>query len=259
MKTGTSSVIQAEWLQKEVTPVKDRLRSLHMLVDGSDIGSAIVDEYRRIKRPLLANAFGKTASLVDDGNIILVTSSVPGEGKTYTATNLALSIANEQDHNVLLIDCDVEKKGSSCVLGIDNQPGLMDVLGNEFLDLSDVMLKTDVPSFSVISAGKKHDYATELLASKRMVSLVMELKNRYEDRLIIFDAPPVLSTPQTTVLAQHVGQVVFVVEESKTPQYVVHEALEQLPDEKAIGLVLNKRETWGGQSGSYYGYYGSAD
>ena len=97
----------------ENVAVLDRLRSVNMLVPGSALGPVFSDEYRRIKRPLLSNAFGKTASLVDRGNLILVTSSVPGEGKTHTAVNLALSIAQERDHTVLLVDCDVTKQGAS--------------------------------------------------------------------------------------------------------------------------------------------------
>ncbi len=239
--------------------VNGRLKALNMLVADSNIGVAARDEYRRIKAPLLSNAFGKSSSLVDNGNIIMVTSTMPDEGKTYSAVNLALSMANEQDHTVLLVDCDVAKKGSSRLLGAEKQPGLMDVLENEFLDISDVMMKTDLPSFTVVSAGKQHDYAAELLSSKRMASVMKEIRSRYEDRIIILDTPPVLATPQTAVLANLVGQIVYVVEESKTPKYLVEEGLDQLPKDKAIGLVLNKRETFVGQSGGYYGYYAVVD
>lgn len=226
--------------------VSERLKALNMLVSGSHIAQAAPDEYRRIKTPLLSNAFGKTSSLVDQGNIILVTSTLPGEGKTYSAVNLALSIANEQDHTVLLIDCDVEQKGASRMFGAEKQPGLMDVLENEFLDISDVMIKTDLSSFTIVSAGKQHDFATELLSSKRMKSVMQEIRTRYEDRIIILDSPAVLSAPQTKLLSNLVGQIVYIVEEGKTPKYLVKEAIEQLPEEKAIGLVLNKREGFGG-------------
>lgn len=237
--------------------VKDRLREMNLLVPGSELGQHFSDEYRRIKRPLLANAFGKTASLVEQGNLVLVTSSLPDEGKTTTATNLALSMAQEKDHTVLLVDCDVNKRGTSQLFGLKDKPGLVELLESDSLSIGDVLLRTDVPELCVLSAGKGGEYVTELLASQRMSDIVAEMASRYDDRVIIFDAPPLLPTPQTQVLAELVGQVVFVIEAGKTPQMLVEEAVDMLPEEKAIGLVLNKTEGVSGRNGYYYGYYGS--
>lgn len=237
--------------------IQDRLRSMSMLVPGTGLGPQFFDEYRRIKRPLLANAFGKSAALMERGNLILVTSSIPGEGKTHTAINLALSIANERDHTVLLVDCDVTRHGASKMLGISDRPGLVDVLENDSFTVGDAMLRTDVPELSLISAGRQHDFVTELLASHKMSDLVAEIGDRYEDRIIIFDGPPLLSTPQTQVLTSLVGQVTFVVEAGKTPQSLVDEALEMIPEAQATGLVLNKSEGVSGRRSYYYGYYGS--
>ena len=220
--------------------IMDLLLNADMLIPGSKLGPEFSDDYRRIKRPLLSNAFGKTASLVDRGNLMLVTSSVPGEGKTHTAINLALSIAQERDHTVLLVDCDVTRKGVSHMLGVADRAGLVDVLENENLTIGDVMLRTDVTELSILSAGKQHEYVTELLASQRMASLVNEIASRYKDRVIIFDGPPLLPTPQTQVLAG-----------------LVEEALALIPEEKATGLVMNKSEGISERSGYYYGYYGS--
>lgn len=238
-------------------PVMELLRAADMLVPGSNLGPDFSDEYRRIKRPLLSNAFGKTASLVDRSNLILITSSVPGEGKTHTAVNLALSIAQERDHTVLLVDCDVTRKGVSQMLGLADRSGLVDVLESENLTIGDVILSTDVAELSILSAGKQHEYVTELLASQRMASLVNEIASRYDDRVIIFDGPPLLPTPQTQVLAGLVGQIVFVIEAGKTPQSVVEEALSLIPEEKATGLVMNRSEGVSERSSYYYGYYGS--
>lgn len=237
--------------------IADRLRSANMLVPGSKLGQHFSDEFRRIKRPLLANAFGKTASLVDQGNLILVTSSLPGEGKTNTAANLALSIAQEKDHTVLLVDCDINKQGISKMFGVTDKPGLVDVLENDNLNIGDVILRTDIPELCVVSAGKGDEYVTELLASQRMFELVAEIGSRYDDRLIIFDGPPLLPTPQTQVLAGLVGQVVFVIEAGKTSQMLVEEALEMIAEDKAIGVVMNKSEGISARGGYYYGYYGS--
>ena len=237
--------------------VLELLLKQDMLVPGSRLGPGFSDEYRRIKRPLLSNAFGKSASLVERGNLIMVTSSIPGEGKTYTAVNLALSIAQELDHTVLLIDCDVTRQGASRMLGLDGQAGLVDLLENENLDVGDVMLRTDIPQFSVLSAGKQHEYVTELLASQRMAGLIDEIATRYDDRIIIIDGPPLLPTPQTQVLAGLAGQIVFVIEAGKTTQAVVEEAVALIPEEKAAGVVMNKNEGLYERSGYYYGYYGN--
>lgn len=235
--------------------IEEILRKNNMLVQGSGLGPVFADEYRRIKRPLLSNAFGKSASLLEKGNLILVTSSIPGEGKTHTAINLALSMAYEQDHTVLLIDCDVTRCGTSRMLGIDDKPGLVDILENSDFSVGDAILRTDIPTLSLISAGKQHDFVTEMLASQRMSELLSEIGERYDDRVIIFDGPPLLPTPQTQVLTSLVGQVVFVIEAGKTPQEVVEEALNMISEEQATGLVMNKTEGISARSGYYYGYY----
>jgi len=235
----------------------DRLLAANMLVPGSSLGRDIQDDYRRIKRPLVSNALGRNKSMVNRGNLILVTSSVPGEGKTYTSVNLALSISQEMDTTVLLVDCDVAKQGVSRMLGLEKVSGLVDVLENDDLTIGDVLLQTDIPNLRVMSAGKQHEYVAELLASQRMSTLVDEIASRYKDRIIIFDGPPLLPTPQTQVLAGLVGQVVFVIEAGKTPQSLVEEALEMIPEEQATGLVMNKNEGLSSRGGYYYGYYGS--
>ena len=238
----------------DVVPVLDRLKAADMLVPGSKLGPDFSDEYRRIKRPLLANAFGKSASLVKRGNLILVTSSIPNEGKSFTALNLALSMTNEKDYTVMLVDCDVVKKGISHMLGIANRPGLIDVLQGDSASIGDVMLRTDIPNLTVVAAGSQHEYVTELLASQRMSSVVNEMASRYDDRIIIFDAPPLLPTPQTHVLAELMGQVVFVIEVGVTPQTLVEEAQLMIPADKATGVVLNKSEGMSRRYGYYYGY-----
>jgi len=235
--------------------VLKRLRDAHMLVTGSGLTPAFFDEYRRIKRPLLSNAFGKTASLVDRGNLILITSSLAGEGKTNSAINLALSIAHERDHTVLLVDCDIVKQGVSRMLGVENMPGLVDVLEHESHTVGDVLLNTDIHNFTVLPAGTQSEYVTELLASQRMMNIVEEISRRYDDRIIIFDGPPLLPTPESQILLGLVGQIVFIVETGKTPQDIVKEALEMIPEDKAMGLVMNKSEGSSGRSGYYYGYY----
>jgi exopolysaccharide/PEP-CTERM locus tyrosine autokinase len=243
------------WIEPDTVYIQSRLLENNMLVPGSALADDIRDQYRRIKRPLLSNAFGKTASIVDKGNLIMVTSSVPGEGKTYTSINLALSIAQERDKTVLLVDCDVTKQGASRALGVENRPGITNILEDDYFKLSDAILRTDIPELTVLPAGRHHDYVTELLASNRMEEMVRELSSRYSDRIIVFDAPPVLSTPQTPILAELVGQIVFVVEAGSTPFAVIDDALEHIPEDKAVGMLLNKAVSVTNHGGYYYGYY----
>jgi len=245
--------------QERKVKLLDRLVAQNMLVPGSKLGREIVDDYRRIKRPLVSNACGRDKLMVEHGNLILVTSSVPGEGKTFTSVNLALSISQEMDNTVLLVDCDVAKQGVSRMLGLENVAGLVDVLESDDLTIGDVLLQTDIPNFRVVSAGRQNEYITELLASQRMAGLVNEIASRYTDRIIIFDGPPLLPTPQTQVMAKLVGQVVFVIEAGKTSQSLVEEALSLIPKDQATGLVMNKNEGLSRRAGYYYGYYGSED
>ena len=254
--SGMTAAVKSNSNAPDTVRILERLREKDMLVPGSKLGPEIRGEYRRIKRPLLSNAFGKSAALVDGGNLICVTSSVPGEGKSYTALNLALSIAQERDHTVLLIDADVTKQGVSRMLGIERRrPDLTDLLTSEDLSVGKAMLRTDVPGLVLLPGGKPHEYITEMVASQRMSRLVNELANRYSDRVIIFDGPPLLSTPEAPILASLVGQVVFVIEAGKTPHAIVEDALGMLPKEKAIGLVLNKSESISNRGGYYYNYY----
>jgi protein-tyrosine kinase len=198
------------------------------------------DEYRRIKRPLLDNAFGQGGIAVDHGNLIMVTSSMPGEGKTYTSINLALSMAMERNYTVLLVDADVVKSDVSWFYGLERQLGLMDLLLDDQLDVSQVLVRTDLPNLTILPSGRRHAHATELLASNEMSHLVNEMAHRYPDRILIFDSPPLLGTTEAQVLTSLMGQVVVVVAARHTSQQIVGETLATIDSTKAIGLVLNK-------------------
>lgn len=222
--------------------------------------SLVADEFRAIKRPLLMNIEQKGASVVENANLIMVTSALPGEGKTFSAINLAMSMATEQDRTVLLVDADVTKASAAHILGVDDDhPGLIDLLEDDTKQFSDVLIHTNIPKLRVLPAGHLHEHATELLASEKMKNLVRELSLRYPDRVIIFDSPPLLITTEASVLANHVGQVVFVVASQQSSQDAVAEAIEHLGDDKIIGLVLNKvRKNPLSKHGYGYGYgYGN--
>ncbi|MES9970505.1 MAG: XrtA-associated tyrosine autokinase [Candidatus Thiodiazotropha sp.] len=211
------------------------------------------EEYRIIKRPIIMNALGKGAAPIQHGNLVSISSSLPSEGKTFTAFNLALSISTELDSTVLLIDGDVLRYSLSKLIGIQDEKGLIDILEDKNCTVGDVLLETQIPKLKIIGAGKRSDKSTELLASKEMEDLLNELAVRYQDRIIIFDSPPLLSTSESIVLNQHMGQVLIVVEAGGTPVDAIKDTLSRLDSDKAIGLVLNKsRESRGD---NYYGTY----
>ena len=216
------------------------------------------EEFRRIKRPLLKNVDGDTNKATGNRNVIVVTSTVAGEGKTFSALNLALSIAKERERTVLLIDADGQRRSMSTVLGVEKQRGLLDVLEEEQQNVRDVLLKSSIANFSFIPAGKFSAHATELFASSRMLALVKELSTRYSDRVIVVDSPPLQVTSEASVLASIAGQIVVVVEAAQTPKSMVKTALEQVDRKKCVGLILNKESARVGQKyrgGYYYGYY----
>lgn len=213
-----------------------------------------VDEYRRIKRPLVANAFGKQKKLIKNGRLIAVTSSVPDEGKTYTSVNLGLSLAREMDYSVVLVDADAIKGDLTKVFGLEENSGLMDVLLNRTLNVNDAMVHTDLGNLSILPIGGITEHSNELLASDLMRALITELLAEDESRIILFDSPPVLASPEATVVTSYAGQVVMVVEAVKTPKDFVFAALENFGDTQAVNLVLNKAHRSIGLD-PYYGEY----
>jgi protein-tyrosine kinase len=214
----------------------------------------INEEFRAIKRKLLDNAFGPLSKSLKNSNIIMVTSSRPGEGKTFTAINLALSIALEKDKTVLLVDADVLRPNVMKTLELERKQGLMEYLLGENQDISEVMYKTNLDNLRIIPAGQSHHLSTELLASEKMFEAVEEFANRYTDRVVIVDTPPLLGINETAILANLAGQALVVTEESKTKLVDIEEAVKQLNPEMAIGFVVNKSEKVN-TKGLGYGYY----
>jgi protein-tyrosine kinase len=233
-----------------------RLREAGLVDPGSSKTNRTTEEFRRIKRPLLMHVRGQGATVVNNANMIMVTSALPGEGKTFTSINLAMSIAMEMDKTVLLIDADVAKPDVTARLGVEAERGLIDILLDDGLTLPEVLLRTDIPKLTLLPSGRRHVHSTELLASERMRQLTLELSNRYSDRIVIFDSPPLLATNEARVLANLMGQVVLVTEVSRTPQHLVKEAVEMLEGNEIVGIVMNKgthRKDGEGYGG--YGYY----
>ncbi len=214
----------------------------------------IASQYRQIKRPLIADAVGRGKPRIPNGQLIMVASAMPGEGKTFTSINLAFSMALEKDIHVLLVDADVAKPQVSKLFGIVEEPGLLDALVDSDIDLESLILATDVPNLSVLPAGKRTEEATELLTSDRMTAVTHELARRDPTRIVIFDSPPILLTTESQALAHVVGQIVVVVRAGQTQQQVVLDALSYLPEGSNISLVLNQSLTRGEYGSYYYGY-----
>jgi len=230
------------------------LAKLHQLgMITSDHGITLAkQEFSGIKRALIQNVISQRSVKGNHGNLIMLTSALPGEGKTFCAINLAMSLAIEMDHTVLLVDADVARPSVLRTLGLESELGLIDVLLDDNLDLADVMLKTNVDSLSILPAGSSHRHATELLASLAMSKLLNDISTRYSDRIVIFDSPPLLLTNEAHVLARQMGQIVLVVDSENTTQQTVKNALQLIESNSNISLIYNKAEAF--LSGGKYGY-----
>ncbi len=212
----------------------------------------IAQQYRQLKRPLIANALGRGAPRLPSGHLIMIASAMPGEGKTFTSLNLALSMSLEKDLRVLLVDADVAKADLSGVLGVRDATGLLDTLRDPALDIERAILPTDIPNLEFLPAGRRSEEATELLASPRMESVVRAMGAHDDRRIVLFDSPPLMLTTESHVLTQLAGQVLVVVRAGDTPQQVVLEALAHLKGHPAVSLVLNQS-----MAASLAGYYGA--
>jgi protein-tyrosine kinase len=252
--------VSAPSVAKRVVLNLDAIAASGLLVP-SQTRSLLASEFRVIKRPLLANAMGKVTSPIRNGNLIMVTSALPGEGKSFTAINLAISIAMEMDNTVMLVDADVARPTVLSMLGLPPTEGLLDVVTANSLDISGVLLRTNIEKLSILPSGTQHQRATELLASDAMIRLLDDMAKRYPDRIIIFDSPPLLATTEARALATHMGQIVVVVRAGETSQGAVKEALSTISACPLKMMLLNQatqsvseRYGYGYAYGYGYGY-----
>jgi exopolysaccharide/PEP-CTERM locus tyrosine autokinase len=215
----------------------------------------LAQQFRQIKRPIINRALGRGVEALPQGNLVMVASAVPGEGKTFISLNLALSMRLEEDVTVLLVDGDVVNPRMSQVLGADSERGLLDLIKDPTLSLGSLILPTDIPGLSFLPAGRPDDKATELLASARMHQVVTQLAAQDPARLVLFDSAPLLLTTESHALAQLAGQILLVVRAGQTAHHVVLEAIDTIAEDKSVSLVLNQsmRQPHTG----YYYQYGS--
>jgi receptor protein-tyrosine kinase/non-specific protein-tyrosine kinase len=203
------------------------------LINLNDPYSPIGEELRKLKAALVNLTTGDTFL-----NSMLVTSSVQNEGKSLTALNLAISLAQEYDHTVLLIDADFRRPTIHRHLGIELKQGFADCLLDE-AEIGNVIIPTGIGRLSVITAGREVPNPVELFASQRTEKLIAEMKSRYHDRYIIFDTPPVLPFAEARTLSHLVDGVLFVVKEQLASQTNIKEAIDVLKGCHMLGMVYN--------------------
>jgi len=237
---------------------RERLRELGMIVPEGAV-TALLEEFRIVKRQLLlATREAQRSDRSPLAQRVLICSPLPGEGKTFCATNLALAIAAEKDSEVLLIDADFAKPSILSTLGLPAGPGLMDALADPSIKVEDCVLGTDVPGLWVLPAGNQTAQDSEFLASSRTAQLLDRLTQGAPNRMVIFDSPPALAASPAAELAKYVGQAMLVVRADSTGQSAIEDALTRLSACPDIKLLLNdaRFSPSGRRFGSYYGYGG---
>jgi protein-tyrosine kinase len=237
---------------------RDALRSAGYLPDA-DQDRRFADEYRQIKRPLLAHAFGAEQPVGRPSpRLAMMASALPGDGKTFTSINLALSLAREKDSSVVLVDADVAKPHISRIFGVEAEPGLLDALADPGLNAASLVLPTDVRGLSILPAGLPREGASELLASARMAEVTGQILARHPRCVALFDSSPLVVSSESRALAPWMGQVLVVVRAGHTPRQALLEALDHLPEQAKVSLVLNQGRHSLLQGDGYYGYgYGT--
>jgi protein-tyrosine kinase len=271
---GKVPAFRIKWLKRlyqgDITPVAERQPAQAMpameqkrkkaatpvtiaspyIIKFTEEDAPLTEEYRKLKSAVLMMMKQNAKQ-----NTLVVTSSESGEGKSLTAVNLALVLAQESNRTVLLVDADLRRPSLHTYLGVKPNFGLADCILDK-VDLHDALIKTTVPRLNFLAAGKKTDTPAELLSSDRMKEFMQEIKNRYQDRIIIFDTPPTLIFTDIRVLSQFADGILFVVKEG-TAANSVRDALAALKGSPVLGIVYNgaSQEQLNGRYHRYYRYY----
>ena len=234
---------------KRVTVDMGRLRAAGYLPEQGQ-ERRFADYCHRVKRPLIDRALG--AGSPQDSRLVVLSSALPGDGKTFITLNLALSIARERDVTALLVDADLPKAQITEVLNLRSEAGLLNALRDDRLDPESLLLDCDVPNLEILPAGSPGDGAAELIASSRMRDVVTRLITRNARRIVLFDSPPLLVSSEARALLAIPGQIVLVARAGHTPQHAIADAIAQVDRKKLQGLVLN--DAYVGHEQAYYGY-----
>lgn len=250
LRAESVTTLEPRHLHRRTAVDFERLRAAGYLPEQGQ-ERRFADYCHRIKRPLIDRALG--AGTAPDSRLILFSSALPGDGKSFIVLNLALSMARERDISVLLVDGDLPRARISRLLAIQQDAGLLDALRDNRLDVESLVYDTDVSGLQILSAGGSPEGAAELLASVRMREIAARLSGHNPRRLILFDSPPVLVSPEARALVSIPGQIVLVARAGHTPRQAVVDALTHIDKAKLRGLVLN--DAHAGTDRGYYGYY----
>jgi receptor protein-tyrosine kinase len=232
----------------------ERLRRMGYVPPANQERS-IAEQFRHIKRPLLARVLGRGTARQEGATILMVSSALPGEGKTFCSLNLAMNLALEVDASVVLVDADTAKPQLTQAFDVQDEPGLVDALSDSSVDVASLVIETSVPKLSILPTGRAPESASELLSSARMAAVMQRLATFTRNRIVLVDSPPLLVTNEAKALVDLAGQVVLVVKANSTPQRAVLDAIGHLREDQFVGLVLNQSDTVSG-AGYGYGYYG---
>jgi protein-tyrosine kinase len=237
----------------------EALAEAGLLAPGNDL---LADEYRVIKQPILRKAGDRSSEDAERNSLVMVASSLPGEGKTFTCVNLSLSLSQERDWSVLLVDADSRNPSLSRLLGVADQPGLLDLLKSPSGDLASYVLSTNIERLFILPLGQADPNAAELLASAGMDSVCRRLSSgEFGKLIVVFDSSPLLLTPEPVIVSAHVGQILVVVQANRSVRPAVKEACGLLDRSKTIGLVFNRAGASDGHRsyGYRYGTYGQRE
>jgi protein-tyrosine kinase len=215
------------------------------------------EQYRRIKRPLIDKALSGTTT-VGESRVIMITSALPGDGKTFTSINLAMSMALERDISVLMVDCDVTKRHVTEIVGLKQEAGLLDALVDESVDIESLVAPTNLRGLSILPAGTRVEGTAELLSSNRMRQIIASLCSRLPRRIVLLDSPPLLITNEGQALVKIAGQIVLVVRAGHTPRQALRDAIGLFDaQQQAGGLILNQVQVSSREGYYGYGSYGT--
>jgi len=235
--------------QSPTIPLDLKALKARGFITPNTMRTRLAEQMRLIKRSVLHDFWSRKA---ERSNMIMVTSAAPGEGKSFIAVNLALSLACELDLHVMLVDADFERPTALSTLGVETSVGFLDALADPSRDLGDLIQRTNVERLALIGPGRNRELSAELLSSQRMREIADELASRYPDRLIIFDTSPLLASSEPAVMAELMGQILLVVEADRTQRTALEESLDLLPEHADPALVLNKGRSRGGSGELYY-------
>jgi protein-tyrosine kinase len=226
------------------------------MIDWGKVRSRVAEEFRIVQGQILRTAFASDTGGAHAANLVMVTSARPGEGKSFTALNLATSIARRRDHDVLLVDVDSKPASVGQMLGFSGQKGLLDLAADPGLNPDQVIVGTEFDKLSVLPLGRETEHGADLFSTRQMARLIRDLGRRYADRLVILDAPPCLASSDASTLAPVVGQIVLVVEAERTRREEVEGAIDLIQACPTIMLLLNKVQR---TTRNTFGSYGSSD